>query len=202
MRAESSLWLEKVGGVARVRGSWPPLSLSLWRMALGFFCYIIVIVGASCSVVCWVLGVSWFVIPISIPILNIIILFLLSFFFSQVEVSFFWCVFCKPSPNIYFWDIPPVFCIQPVFRLYQPQPVSHRVLICVLGYPAVSLYPTSYLHLHLASSTTSINFLQQIHFIPLYLTVSSCMLMLYVHTYLADSCIQLYPAVSHRIPPP
>ena len=61
------------------------------------------------------------------------------------------------------------FCwnVLPVFNLYSV-------------YPAVSLC----IYLHLAN-------LQQIHGIPLYLTVSSC-----IRTYLAVS-IQLYPAVSH-----
>jgi len=63
-----------------------------------------------------------------------------------------------PSPGVHFWDLPPVF---------------HRYPACISlypRYPAVSLY---------------LAILQQIHCIPLYPTVSSC-----IRTYLAvSSCI-------------
>jgi len=71
----------------------------------------------------------------------------------------------EPSPGVYFWDLPPVFHLYPACISRYP------------WYPAVSL-------LYLA-------ILQQIHCIPLYLTVSGC-----IRIYLAVSscicCIPLY----------
>jgi len=64
----------------------------------------------------------------------------------------------QPSPGVYFRDIPPVFHLYP--------PVSHHIL-------GVPLYP--FIDLYLAV-------LQQIHCIPPYPTVSSC-----IRTYLAVS---------------
>ena len=77
----------------------------------------------------------------------------------------------KPSPGVYFWDVPPVF------NLY-----LYSVCISSLypWYPAV--YPCIYPHPAI---------LQQIHCILLYLTASSC-----IRTYLAvSSCIPLYLTV-------
>jgi len=65
-------------------------------------------------------------------------------------------------------------CIQPVFRVYPTLSLVSRCIPCI------------YLHLTI---------LQQIHCIPLYLTVSSS-----ICTYLAvSSCIPFYLTVSHRL---
>ena len=95
------------------------------------------------------------------------------FYIPGSTVSRLDSTYYKPSPDLYFWDVPPVFnlysaCISPTVSL-----VSH----CI----------TVYL-------STSSNFAAG----PLYPAVSHC-IQLYPYV---SSCIQLYPAVSHRIPPP
>jgi len=78
----------------------------------------------------------------------------------------------KPSPGVYFWDVPPVFHLYPA---------------CISPYPWYPVYPYI-VDLYLA-------ILQRVHCIPLCLTVSSC-----IRTYLAvSSCIPLYLTVSHRL---
>ena len=76
---------------------------------------------------------------------------------------------------------PPLACIFGMSCLYFAcmLPVSHHILGIPL-YPCIELY---------------LVILQQIHCIPLYPTVSSC-----IRTYLAVSrCIPLYLTVSHRL---
>ena len=81
----------------------------------------------------------------------------------------------EPSPDVYFWDIPPVLYLYPACILPYTWPWRYPVHPCIID-------------LYLA-------ILQQIHYIPLYLTVSSC-----IRTYLAvSSCIPLYLIVSHRL---
>jgi len=83
----------------------------------------------------------------------------------------------SPAPGVYFWGMSRLYftCIPPV---------SYRILVLGIR-PCI---PVSILYLSI---------LKQIHCIPLYPTVSSCVC---VRTYLAvSSCIPLYLTVSYRL---
>jgi len=96
--------------------------------------------------------------------------------------------------------------------------VCHCLVVCVSPLPwrAFLNYPTciSYLTRTRVSLVSRVSLslyidlylaiLQQIQHccIPLYPTASSAVLSVHICYLLVSSCIQLYPAVSHRIPPP
>jgi len=80
---------------------------------------------------------------------------------------------------VYFWDVSRLY-----LTLYPA---------CISPYPWYFVYPCIVSILYIYNIYLSI--LQQIHCIPLYPTVSSC-----IRTYLAVfSCIPLYLTVSHRL---